>query len=83
MRQVLGRVRDVYSWASVHALVCRWDSGREHIGKDCRLCREEAAIDAKRDVLSDQGDVAVVEPEFLVVFESSWRLKSALRTLGA
>lgn len=58
----------MYDRASVNRLV-RFGAGRgEHIGEDRRLRCKEATIDAERYIPSEEDDIAVIEPELLVMF---------------
>lgn len=70
MRQVFGRVRHVHDWATIDHLVRVWDRGGDHVGEDGGLYDEEAAIDAEGyGSAGDENEIAVVEPEFVVMLE--------------
>ena len=70
LRQVLRRVGHAHDGTPLDHLVSFMGGRGEHIGEDGGLCGKEAAIHAEGYSLSDKDNVAVVEPEFLVMCES-------------
>ena len=66
MYQILRGIGEAHDRTSVEYFEELLARRRGHLGKHRRLFSEKAAIDAECDVLGDEDEVAVLDPEFAV-----------------
>lgn len=59
----MGRVGEVDNGTSFEGFIQARSGGDEHVGEYSRLCGEKSAVNVESGFVSDEDDVAVIEPD--------------------